>query len=147
MNSKTNSEWQEVIAEWRGGIAFEGQNEIGGRVQMGNLDGKPGIAPMELLLLSLAGCTGVDVAHILRKKRQPLQDLRVKVRAKRAPQHPKVYTEIEVIYLFWGEGLSTKAIEQAIQLSEEKYCSASAMLRKTASIKSTYQIIAPDEMP
>jgi len=145
MNSEMNLEWKEIVAEWRGGMAFEGKNEVGSSVQMGTLDGKPGVSPMELLLLGLAGCTGMDVAHILRKKRQPLQDLRVNLRARRADQHPKVYTEIEITYLLWGEGLSRKAIEQAIQLSEGKYCSASAMLGKTAAIKSTYQILAPGE--
>ncbi len=139
------SEWKEVSAVWRGEMAFEGKNQTGGSVQMGTLDGKPGVSPMELLLLGVAGCTGVDVVNILSKKRQPLQDLRVVVRAKRADDHPKVYTEIEVTYLLWGEGLSEKAVEQAIELSETKYCSASAMLAKTARIRSQYRILAPGE--
>jgi putative redox protein len=140
-----DSEWKEVSAEWRGEMAFEGKNQTGGSVQLGTLDGKPGVSPMELLLIGVAGCTGVDVVNILGKKRQPLQDLRVVVRAKRADDHPKVYTEIEVTYLLWGAGLSEKAVEQAIELSETKYCSASAMLGKTARITSKYRILAPGE--
>jgi putative redox protein len=137
--------WKEVVAEWRGDTTFIGKNVVGGSVQMGELDGQPGISPMELLLTGLAGCTGVDVALILGKKRQPLDDLQVRVRGKRADQHPKVYTEIVIEYWLWGEGLSEKAIEQAIALSEEKYCSASAMLGAKAQIISSYRILAPGE--
>ena len=137
--------WKEVIAEWRGDTTFIGKNLAGGAVQMGELDGQPGISPMELLLAGMAGCTGIDIAMILGKKRQPLDDFQVRVRGKRADQHPKVYTEIVVEYLLWGEGLSEKAVEQAIALSEEKYCSASAMLGAKAQINSTYRILAPGE--
>jgi putative redox protein len=137
--------WREVIAEWKGEGTFIGRNTSGGTVQMGTIDGKPGVGPMELLLLGLAGCTGMDIAMILQKKRQPLADLHVRVRAKRAETYPLVYTDIEVTYLIWGDGLDTKAVEQAIQLSEEKYCSASAMLGAVARIRSIYQILSPEK--
>lgn len=135
-----STEWKEITADWQGELTFIGKNQAGGSVQMGEVNGKPGVGPMELLLAGLAGCTGYDVVLILEKKKLPLQDFRVVVRGKRADDYPMVYTEIEIEYLLWGEGLSSKAVEQAIQLSEEKYCSASAMLAKTAEIKSTYQI-------
>ena len=135
------SEWTEVAAEWRGELSFDGSNEAGGRVEMGSLEGKTGIWPMEMLLLGLAGCTGVDVVNILKKQRQPLEGLRIEVRALRAASHPKVYTEIEITYLLRGQGLSPQAIERAIELSEQKYCSASAMLGKTASISSSYRLV------
>ena len=138
------SHWVEISTKWAGEMGFIGQNTRGGTVQMGEIDGQPGIAPMEMLLLGLAGCTGVDVAHILRKKRAHLDDLEITVRAWRADQHPKVYVEIEIQYLLWGD-LKPKDVEQAIQLSEEKYCSASAMLGKTAKIHSTYKILPPEE--
>ena len=109
---------------------------------MGKLGDQKGLSPMEMLLAGLAGCTGIDVALILGKKRQKLEDFEVKIRAKRANDHPMVYTEIEVKYLLWGEDLSEKAIRQAINLSEEKYCSVSAMLGKTAEIHSSYQILS-----
>ena len=137
--------WREVTAEWVGEHTFVGRNEAGGSVQMGMLEGKPGVSPMELLLIGVAGCTGVDVADILTKKRQPLKALQVKVRGKRVDTFPKIYDQIEVIYLIWGEGIDPKAVEQAIQLSEEKYCSASAMMRGVAEIRSSYKIMAPGD--
>ncbi len=134
------SEWREILADWQGGLVFTGRNPSGASIQMGSWEDRPGISPMEMLLLGLAGCTGMDVASILEKKRQPLSKLRIRVRGKRAEEHPKVYTEIEIQYLLWGEGLDPKAVERAIALSEEKYCSASAMLRAKAEVRSSYQI-------
>ncbi|OGO62065.1 MAG: hypothetical protein A2032_06465 [Chloroflexi bacterium RBG_19FT_COMBO_49_13] len=131
-------------AEWQGGSAFIGKNVSGGTVQMGKLEGRPGISPMELILVGLAGCTGVDIVDIMEKKREPLQALKVKVRAKRSEDFPKIFKEIEVTYLIWGEGITTKSVERAIELSEEKYCSVSAMLKSVAEIKSTYQIFSVD---
>jgi putative redox protein len=100
---------------------------------------------MELVLVGLAGCTGVDIVDILEKKRQPLKALKVKVRGKRSEDYPKIYKEIEITYFIWGEGVDPKAVERAIQLSEEKYCSVSAMLRSVVEISSTYQILAASE--
>jgi putative redox protein len=91
---------------------------------------------MELLLAGLAGCTGMDIASILTKQRQPFVDLKVQVRGKRASDYPKVFTELEVTYLLWGEGLDPKAVERAIQLSEERYCSVGIMLGR--KLRSTH---------
>ena len=135
--------WREVIAEWKGETSFIGRNPAGGTVQMGKIDDRPGISPMELLLAGLAGCTGMDIASILTKQRQPFVDLKVQVRGKRASDYPMVFTELEVAYLLWGEGLDPKAVERAIQLSEERYCSVGIMLGKAASIRSTYRILKP----
>ncbi len=137
-----SNEWKEIEAKWMKGMAFKGFNAEGGEALMGKLGAQRGLSPMEMLLAGLAGCTGVDVAHILGKKRQNLEDFEVKIRAKRADVHPKVYTEIEIEYLLWGDNLTDKAVRQAIKLSEEKYCSASAMLGKTAEIRSSYQIMS-----
>ncbi len=139
------NEERTVIADWQGGKAFIGQNESGAKVTMGTLGNGSDVSPMELLLMGLAGCTGIDVALILEKKRQSLADLRVVVRGRRAEEHPRVYTHIEIEYLLWGEDLSEKAIRQAINLSEEKYCSASSMLGQRAEISSTYRILSPGE--
>jgi putative redox protein len=136
---------REVEAEWQGGGGFIGRNVKGGTVQMGTINEKPGISPMELILAGLAGCTGVDIADILGKKRQPLKGLKVRVRAKRREEYPQIFTEIEVTYLVYGDGLDQRAVERAIQLSEEKYCSVSAMLRSAAKISSSYQILASSE--
>jgi putative redox protein len=140
-----NQDWREVSAHWAGEMGFIGKNLSGGSVQMGVVDGCPGASPMELLLLGLAGCTGVDIVHILGKKRITPDRFEVRVRGKRADDHPRVYTEIEIEYLLWADDLNPKAVEQAIQLSEDKYCSASTMLSKTARIRSSYHILAPGE--
>jgi putative redox protein len=113
---------------------------------MGMLNDHPGVSPMELVLLGLAGCTGMDIADILTKKREPLKALKVKVRGSRCEDYPQVYKEIEVTYLIWGEEIKPKSVEQAIKLSEEKYCSVSAMIRPVANIKSSYQIMSSAEM-
>ena len=140
-----NQTWREVSAQWQGEMNFIGKNKTGGSVQMGTIDGQPGTSPMELLLLGVAGCTGVDIVHILGKKRIILDQFEVRVRGKRTDDYPKVYTEIEIEYLFWADGLAPKAVEQAIELSEEKYCSASAMMSCSAEMRSSYRILAPGE--
>ena len=140
-----SQEWREVSAEWQGEMEFIGKNQAGGSIQMGTTGQQPGVSPMELLLLGVAGCTGIDIVHILRKKRIKLDQFKVCVRGKRADDHPKIYTEIEIEYLLWAEELSTKAVEQAIELSEEKYCSASVMMSKSAEMRSYYRILTPGE--
>ncbi|MBV8050275.1 MAG: OsmC family protein [Acidobacteriaceae bacterium] len=94
-------------------------------------------SPMELVLIGLCGCTATDVVTILRKKREPFTSLEVKAQAERAATPPTVYTEIRLIYIIGGK-VSHKAVEDAVRLSEEKYCSVAAMLNKTAKI--TYSI-------
>ena len=137
--------WTEITADWRGEMTFVGRNAAGGSVQMGMLDGKPGVGPMQLLLAAIAGCTGTDIVSILQKKRAKLTDMQVKVRGLRATDYPMVWNEIEVTYLIWGEAIKEKDVKQAIQLSEEKYCSVGIMLGKTARIKSEYKILKPGE--
>ena len=100
-------------------------------------DSEKGNSPVELVLLGLCGCTGYDVASILRKKREPFTSLEISARAERAAQPPTVFTEIKLIYKVTGK-VSHKAVEDAVRLSEEKYCSVAAMLQKTAKI--TYEI-------
>ena len=96
--------------------------------------------PMELFLLGLAGCTGMDVVSILLKKRAPLQAFRLDVNASRAEEHPKVFTAIHLTYHLEGEELKEKDVVEAIRLSQEKYCSASAMLSKACEITYDYKI-------
>jgi putative redox protein len=137
--------WTEITASWEKDQAFTGLNSAGGTVQMGTLDGKPRVSPMQLLLVALAGCTGIDIVSILQKKRLNLTDLQVKVRGKRASEYPMIWTDIHLTYLVWGEALQPKDVEQAIQLSEEKYCSVGIMLGKVASITSEYHLYKPSE--
>jgi putative redox protein len=135
--------WKEVSATWKGGLSFVGENANGGTVQMGPTNGS--IGPMQLLLVGLAGCTGIDIVSILQKKKVTPTDFKVKVRGKRAETFPMVYTDIEVEYLLGGENLKERDVEQVIKLSEKKYCSVSIMIRKTAKISSSYKILRPGE--
>jgi len=98
-----------------------------------------GSAPMELLLIALASCTGADVVSILTKRRVELQDFAIRVRAERAEEHPKVFTKINLDYYFYGN-MKQSDVETAINLSQDKYCSVSAMLKKTAEITHNYHI-------
>ena len=137
--------WTEIVADLEGDSTLVARNKNGGAVQMGTIGDKPGVGPMQLLLAALSGCTGGDIVSILTKKRIQLSDFQVRVRGKRATEYPMVWTDIHVIYLLWGEGIRPKDVEQAIQLSEEKYCSVGIMLGKTAKITSEYQILKPGD--
>lgn len=97
--------------------------------------------PMELLLVALGGCTAVDVVSILQKKREDIKDYRVEVRGERRDDHPRSFSRIEVHHIVTGRNISQKSLEQAIELSETKYCSVAATLRPTAEIFSTFEII------
>ena len=97
--------------------------------------------PMELLLLALGSCTGVDVVSILRKKREDVTEYRVEVRGERRPEHPRSYNRIAVHHIVTGRNISEQSIAQAIELSDKKYCSVAATLRPTAEIVSSYEII------
>ena len=102
-------------------------------------DKKTGNSPMELVLMGLCGCTGYDVASILRKKREPFTSLEVRAEAERAEQPPSVYTAIKLIYKVGGK-VSRKSVEDAVGLSKKKYCSVSAMLERTAKITAEIEI-------
>jgi putative redox protein len=135
----------EITATWKGETTFVGQNAVGGTVQMGTLAGKPGVSPMQLLLVALAGCTGVDIVSILQKKRADLTGMQVRVSGKRADKFPMIWTHIHIIYLLWGKRIKHKDVEQAIELSEKKYCSVGIMLGKSAEITSEYHILKSGE--
>jgi len=96
--------------------------------------------PMELLLVALGSCTAVDVISILHKKRERVTDYRVEVRGERRAEHPRKYTRFEVRHIVRGHGVSEKAVAQAIELSETKYCSVAATLSPAAEIISSFEI-------
>jgi putative redox protein len=98
-------------------------------------------SPMELLLLALGSCTGVDVISILRKKRQNVTDYRIEVRGQRREGHPRSYSQMAVHHIITGRNISEQSVAQAIELSEEKYCSVAATFRPTVEIVSSYEII------
>jgi putative redox protein len=104
-----------------------------------------GFRPMELLLVGLAGCTGMDVISILRKKRQDVTGYEVHVTGVRAEDHPMVFVEITVEHVVTGHHLQPGAVARAIELSEERYCGAGAMLGKVARLTHTYRIVEAAE--
>lgn len=114
-------------------LLMDGPSDSGGR----NL----GPRPMETVLIGTGGCTAFDVVHILKKGRQPITDCVVEIEAERAPDDPKVFTRIHFHFVVTGKGLNPSHVERAIKLSAEKYCSASIMLAKTATITHDFQIV------
>ena len=104
-----------------------------------------GFRPMELLLVGLAGCTGMDVTSILRKKRQQVTGYEVDVTGVRAEDHPMVFVEITVEHIVTGHRIQHEAVARAIELSEERYCGAGAMLGKVARLTHTYRIVEAAE--
>jgi putative redox protein len=135
-----------AIIYWQGDDLFLGQTPSNSRVSIDTDHLRHSAAsPMELLLLALGSCTGVDVVSILKKKRQPITDYRIEVRGYRREAHPRSYKRMLVHHIITGHGLSDKAVAQAIELSESKYCSVAATLRPTAEIVSTFEIIQAAE--
>jgi len=129
---------------WVEGAAFMGESGSGHAVVM---DGPPeaggrnlGPRPMEMLLLGMGGCTAFDVVTILRKARQEVHGCEVVLEAERAEQPPKVFTRIRVRYVVTGRGLSEERVRRAVELSAEKYCSASIMLGRTARIEHEIEV-------
>lgn len=134
---------------WLDGRAFVGESGSGHAVVM---DGAPesggrniGIRPMEMVLLGLGGCTAFDVVMILEKGREKITGCDVELEAERAEETPKVFTHVKLRYRIRGRGLKPAAVERAINLSIEKYCSATAMIAKTAKIEHEWMIADDDE--
>ncbi len=100
-----------------------------------------GVRPLEMLLLGMGGCTAYDVVHILQKGRQPVEGCAVELEAERADEEPRVFTRIQVKYVISGRGLDADKVERAVELSTEKYCSATIMLGKTADISHEIEIV------
>ncbi len=130
--------------KWLDGRAFVGESGSGHAVVM---DGAPesggrniGVRPMEMLLLGLGGCTAFDVVMILEKGREKITSCEVELEAERADTEPKVFTHVKLIYKLKGKNLKPASVERAIKLSEEKYCSATAMFAKTARIEHEWSV-------
>ena len=123
----------EAKAIWSDKDRFVGEASSGHAIVVDAGEVKTASTPIELVLIGLCGCTASDVVGILRKKREPFTGLEVVAQAERAGDHPKVYTQIKLVYRVRGQ-VSHKAMEDAVRLSKEKYCSVSAMLEKTARI-------------
>ena len=134
-----------ISVNWVDGMLMVGKSHSGHSITM---DGPPeiggenlGVRPMEMRLLGVAGCTMIDVVTTLKKMRQDLTNCETKLSAERAEEHPKVFTDIHIQFIVKGQDLDPKKVEKAITLSAEKYCSASIMLGKTASITHDFEIV------
>lgn len=132
-------------SDWKHDDVFEGATECGNRVVFdADASHKHGPSPMEAVLMALCSCTSVDVVSILKKKRQELTGLRVSAVAEQAPEPPRTFVKIKLTYAVRGR-LSRKAVEDAVALSKNKYCSVSKMLEKAAAVE--YEIVYPDGEP
>ena len=127
------------------GMQFVGEADSGHAIVM---DGTPetggkdtGLRPMELLLIGLGGCSGMDVVSILKKKKQAVTGFEINVNGQKAENYPQKFTAIEIEFVIKGKGISEEAVKRAVQLSMEKYCSVKASLEGTASINYVYKII------
>jgi len=107
--------------------------------------GNTGAKPIELVAIALAGCTAFDVINILRKKRQQVSGYEVQVEADQAPTPPQVFTAVRIHHIVTGVDVSPQAVEDAIHLSEEKYCSVGAMVQKSAELHTTFEIVPANE--
>lgn len=137
------SEVMTAEAQWQQGLKFQVQTGTGhelvldGSVESGGEDAGP--RPMEMLLVGQATCMGMDVVHLLEKMRQEITSYQIKISGERAEDFPKVFTHIRIEHIVAGN-VSEKKLAQAIEMSEEKYCSAYAMLGKVAKIETTFTL-------
>jgi putative redox protein len=130
-----------ATVKWIDGKKFIGIDSTKHSVVLSTADEGVGIKPSELLLIAAASCTAVDVVDILTKKRMPLSHLEISVTGEQDQEAPWTFRKINLHYILAGKGLTGKAVEQAIQLSEEKYCSVSATLRATVQISTDFEIL------
>jgi putative redox protein len=132
--------------KWQGEMAFQGQSDSGHLVRIdsglsvGGRDQAP--RPIELIAMGLAGCTAMDVISIMRKKRQDVTRFEVVADIERAPDHPRIFTAIHLIYRVTGRAVDEAVLKRAIELSESRYCPAMAMFRQVAPISISYEIAA-----
>ncbi len=138
----------QVKVDWKERVSFVGTADSGFNVNLGadqDLGGdNDGFRPLELMAISLAGCTAMDVISILKKKRQDVTDFEVRIDSDRAEQHPRVFTHATIEYLVTGHDVDEKAVLRAIELSAERYCSAQAMLTQVFPMELRYQIFEED---
>ncbi|MBS1125599.1 MAG: OsmC/Ohr family protein [Nitrospirae bacterium] len=135
----------EAKVKLTGGMQFEGESSSGHRLIMdaeAESGGQnKGFRPMELLLVGFGGCSGMDVISILRKKRQEVTGLETNVKGEQADSFPHIYEKVHIEYVVTGKDIQKEAVERAIQLSLDKYCSVGATIGKTAAITHSYRIV------
>jgi putative redox protein len=136
MSTQAQLQW---IKEWQ----FTARAGDGPTVLIDGKEPRSGSSPMQLVLMGVAGCTAIDVILVMEKKRINVTDFQINISGERADDHPRRYTHIQIEYVLTGTGISEKAVERAIQLSETKYCSAIGSLN--ATFEHSYRIINQDE--
>ncbi len=114
-------------------IVMDGDREVGGR--------NTGVRPMEMLLIGLGGCSGMDVVSILKKKKQEINGVEIKVKGEKAENYPKKFTDIDIEFIVRGRNVSEDAVKKAVELSMGKYCSVKATLEGSAKVTWSYKII------
>lgn len=133
-----------IKVKWIDGVRFVANDDKGHSIIMdvSKEQGGEGSAfgPMQLLLAALGGCTGIDIVGIMRKQRQEVTSLEILVSGERVAEHPRVYDKVHVEYRLKGEDLKEKAVQRAIQLSEDTYCSVGATIKRTARISHNYTL-------
>ncbi len=138
-----------ATVRWTNRMQFAGAGAAGTTITMdarpehGGMDAGP--SPMETVLLALGGCTGMDVVSVLQKMRAPMEGLEIQISAERAEEHPRVFTRIALQYTFVGAGLRPEQVSRAVELSQTRYCSVSAMLRQVAALTYTWRIVQTRE--
>jgi putative redox protein len=136
--------------QWKGRLSFTGKADSGFEVPLGSYPevggDDDGFRPMELMALSLAGCTAMDVISIMTKKRQQVNDYNVKVMTERATDHPKVFTTATIEYHIAGKDIDEKAVRRAMELSADSYCPAQAMLGKIIPLVLKYYIYDGEDL-
>ncbi len=136
---------KKIVVDWQKGFMFIGKDEKGFTVNFDTSKENGGsdtaLSPMETLLACLGACTGMDIVVVMKKKRQNLTSLSIEIVGHRRDEDPKIYTDIEMKYILKGKNLVKEAVERAIKLSEDTYCSVGGMLKESANIKTTYEII------
>lgn len=135
-----------ATVKWTDGLQFVGESESGHAIVMdAGTDAtggrNTGMRPMELLLIGLGGCSGMDVASVLQKKKQKISGVEANVKGVKAEDHPQKYTEIEIEFVVTGRDLSDEAVKKAVELSMTKYCSVKATLEGTAKVSYSYRIV------
>ncbi len=129
--------------KWTSGLQFVGQTEDSPAIVLDSVDGKSGPTPMQMVLMGVAGCTAMDVVSIMKKKRADLTDFQIIIFGTMAEDHPKRFTDIEIEYLFYGNDLKENDARRAIELSEQKYCSAAASVN--ANISHSFKLLPPKD--
>jgi putative redox protein len=136
---------KKIFVDWQKDFRFIGKDEKGLTVNFDTSKENGGsdtaLSPMETLLACLGACTGIDIVLVMKKKRQNLTSLSIEVIGHRRDENPRIYTDIEIKYILKGKSLLREAVERAIKLSEDTYCSVGGMLKESAHIKTAYEIM------